>query len=124
MQRALETGRILPYMMLAISTIVVAFGVLMRVLAPNDYPSIEIGIWWAVQTVTTVGYGDVVPTNTWGRLVASVLMVVGFATLSLLTGIVASLLVHRRTSTATESGFSRLEQRLDEVEKLLRTRPS
>jgi voltage-gated potassium channel len=124
MQRALETGRILPYMMLAISTIVVAFGVLMRVLAPNDYPSIGIGIWWAVQTVTTVGYGDVVPSNGWGRLVASVLMVIGFATLSLLTGIVASLLVHRRTSSATESGFSRLEQRLDEVEKLLRSKPS
>jgi voltage-gated potassium channel len=124
MQRALETGRILPYMMLAISTIVVAFGVLMRVLAPNDYPSIGIGIWWAVQTVTTVGYGDVVPSNAWGRLVASVLMVIGFATLSLLTGIVASLLVHRRTSSATESGFSRLEQRLGEVEKLLRSKPS
>jgi voltage-gated potassium channel len=124
LQRALETGRILPYMMAAISTIVIAFGLLMRVLAPNDYPSIGIGIWWSVQTVTTVGYGDVVPTNAWGRVVASVLMIIGFATLSLFTGIVASLLVHRRTSSETESGFVRLERRLNEVEQLLRGKTS
>jgi voltage-gated potassium channel len=71
-------------------------------------------------TVTTVGYGDIVPTTTAGRIVASGLMVVGFASLSLLTGFVASLLVHRRAAMDAESGFARLEQRLEEIERLLR----
>jgi voltage-gated potassium channel Kch len=123
LQRAFETGRILPYMMLWIAAFVVGFAVLMRLLDPHDFPSLGLAIWWAVSTVTTVGYGDVVPTEPWGRLVASVLMIIGFASLSLLTGIVASLLVYRRTAPEAESGLERIERRLAEVERLLQSKP-
>jgi voltage-gated potassium channel len=123
LQRAFETGRILPYLMLWIAFFVVGFAVLMRLLDPHDFPSLGLAIWWAVSTVTTVGYGDVVPTEPWGRLVASVLMVIGYASLSLLTGIVASLLVYRRTAPQAESGLEKIERRLAEVERLLRSEP-
>jgi voltage-gated potassium channel len=120
MEGAFETGRVVPYLMMCITVLAVGSGVLMWLVDRKDFPTIGLGLWWAVSTVTTVGYGDVVPTEPWGRLVASGLMIVGFASLSLLTGIVASLLVYRRTAPGAESGLARVEQRLDEIEQLLR----
>ena len=49
------------------AVIVVASGLLMRVLDHREYPNIFIGMWWAIQTVTTVGYGDVTPKSIAGR---------------------------------------------------------
>src|SRR5215217_9086703 len=54
---------------------VVAFGVLQRVVDPDTYPTIWPALWWAVQTVTTVGYGDNVPQQAGGKVVASILMI-------------------------------------------------
>ena len=122
LERALETGRILPYMFTAIASLTVAFGFLMWIFDREDFPSLGLALWWAASTVTTVGYGDVVPVQPVGRLLASVLMITGFASLSLLTGIIASLLVHRRTTSDRESDLARLEERLAELERLLRAR--
>ena len=119
-QRSFERGRILLYLILVIVGFSVGFALLIRLLDPHDFPTIGLALWWAVMTVTTVGYGDIVPTTTAGRIVASGLMVVGFASLSLLTGFVASLLVHRRAASDAGTGFAKIEQRLDEIEQLLR----
>jgi voltage-gated potassium channel len=121
-QRAFETGRILPFLIVTITTIVCAFGVAMWLIDRDDFPSLGLALWWAVQTVTTVGYGDAVPTNTGGRFLATGLMIIGFASISLLTGIIASLLVYRRTSLQSLTGVDRLEERLAEIERLLRSR--
>ena len=119
-QLAFERGRILPYLMLCIVGFAVGCAVLIRLVDPHDFPTIGLALWWAVMTVTTVGYGDIVPTTTAGRVVASGLMIIGFASLSLLTGFVASLLVHRRAAMDTEAGLTKIEQRLEEIERLLR----
>ena len=123
LERAFETGRILPFLMLAITGLALAAGVVMRVVDPDDFPTLGIALWWAVTTVTTVGYGDVVPTDTPGRFVAAGLMISGYASLSLLTGIIASLLVARRSAEQQadeEQALERIDRRLAEVERLLR----
>ena len=58
---------------IATATIVitVAAGIPMTVVDRENYPSIGSGLWWAVQTTTTVGYGDNVPATVAGRLVAA-----------------------------------------------------
>ena len=121
-QRSFETGRILWLVMASISALVVAFGVIMWLVDKKDFPTVGLGLWWAVSTVTTVGYGDVVPTTTGGRFVATGLMIIGFASLSLLTGIVASLLVSRQTAAQAQATIAEVETRLAEIEQLLRAK--
>jgi Ion channel len=123
LERAFETGRILPFLMLVITAIAFAAGTVMWIVDRDDFPTLGLALWWAVTTVTTVGYGDVVPTDATGRFVGAVLMVSGYASLSLLTGVIASLLVSRRAAAlekAEEQALEKIDRRLAEVERLLR----
>lgn len=79
----------------ATAMVVVAGGVLMRVLDDSEYPSIGRGLWWAMQTVTTVGYGDVTPAHTSGRIIASAVMLWGIAFLAILIAAITSTFVAR-----------------------------
>src|SRR5690348_15037063 len=58
----------------ATAIIVILGGVMMRVLDHSEYPSIWIGMWWVLQTVTTVGYGDYTPKAAIGRILTSFVM--------------------------------------------------
>jgi voltage-gated potassium channel len=123
LERAFETGRILPFLMLVITGLAFAAGTVMWIVDRDDFPTLGLALWWAVTTVTTVGYGDVVPTDTPGRFVGAVLMICGYASLSLLTGVIASLLVSRRAAAldaAEEQALDKIDRRLAEVERLLR----
>lgn len=57
--------------------------------AQDPPPSVWDGVWWAVSTMTTVGYGDEFPLTTLGRIVAMVLMLVGIGFIAILTGAIA-----------------------------------
>jgi voltage-gated potassium channel len=74
---------------LTVTAIVVA-GAAENALSAGEFPSLWDGIWWAVVTVTTVGYADLYPVSVQGRLVGIVLMFTGIGFLSLLTAAVAS----------------------------------
>jgi len=63
----------------------VVFGLLMTVIDHKNFTTLGQGLWWSVQTVTTVGYGDHVPTNVAGRLVAALVMLLGLAFLVVIT---------------------------------------
>ena len=56
----------------------------------EEFPSFWDGIWWAVMTVTTVGYGDLYPTDVEGRLIGIVVMLLGIGFLAVLTATIAS----------------------------------
>jgi voltage-gated potassium channel len=119
LMRAFETGRVLPALFVTMIGIVFVFAGVMRVVDHTDFPTYGRALWWAVATVTTVGYGDVVPTQPFGRIVAGFLMLAGFGFLSLLTGTVASTLVSRRRSAEKEllAALSEITRRLDELER-------
>jgi hypothetical protein len=123
LERAFETGRILPFLMVVITALACSAGVVMWIVDRDDFPTLGLALWWAVTTVTTVGYGDVVPTDAPGRVVGAGLMIAGYASLSLLTGVIASLLVARRAAAleaAEEQALEKIDRRLAEVERLLR----
>jgi len=119
--RALQTGRVLPALFVTMVGLIFAFAAIMRVVDSESFPTFGTALWWSASTVTTVGYGDVVPKQPFGRLVAAILMVLGFAFLSLVTGTIASALVSRhevdKESDPVVDAIDRLEQRIAELEK-------
>lgn len=116
--------------------VVVGGGILMRVLDGEEYPNVWRGMWWALQTVTTVGYGDVTPQKTEGRIVAAFVMLEGVAFLSIVIAAITSIFVARaqrereltgqatagHSTTALHERFDELEARLDRLEQLLSRR--
>ena len=104
-------------------SITVISGVLMHFTDEKTYPTIGDGLWWAIQTVTTVGYGDLVPTSTVGRLVAALVMVVGIGFLTVVTASITSAFIEsaRRRLQGTEADtlspkLDQIGARLEEIE--------
>jgi voltage-gated potassium channel len=83
---------------------IVVFGIVERIVDPHTFPTIWLAWWWAIQTVTTVGYGDTVPQEAAGKAVAAVLMVGGLSFLSILTATITSSFVARRGERAKARG--------------------
>jgi voltage-gated potassium channel len=72
-------------------------------------------LWWAVQTVTTVGYGDIVPRNTAGQFFATLVMVVGIGFLTVMTAAITSTFVEVARRRIQGSETQSLNAKLDEI---------
>jgi voltage-gated potassium channel len=109
------------------SVITLAAGLMMTVVDHENFPSIGSGLWWAVQTVTTVGYGDHVPMTVGGRLVAAAVMLFGIGLLTVTTAAITSTFVaqsRREVANAvTLEQFSRIDKRLERIEAALTDSP-
>jgi voltage-gated potassium channel len=102
----------------ATALVVVASGVLMRVLDHSEYPNVWVAMWWGIQTVTTVGYGDVTPKHPIGRLVGVAVMLEGIAFLTITTAVITSTFVSRAASersVAEHEENAEVLKRLDET---------
>jgi len=88
----------------AVLTIVIIVGAMMYLIEgeANGFTSIPTSIYWAIVTMTTVGYGDIAPQTTLGKILASAIMILGYGIIAVPTGIVSVELagVTRRTITA------------------------
>ena len=87
-----------------VMTLVIIFGALMYVVegAANGFTSIPRSVYWAIVTMTTVGYGDISPQTDLGQVLASIIMIIGYGIIAVPTGIVTvelSQAVHRGVST-------------------------
>jgi voltage-gated potassium channel len=72
---------------------VLAGGWLAATLEPERFEHVGEGLWWALATVTTVGYGDLVPSSAAGRFVGAALMLLGIAALAFVTATMAAIIV-------------------------------
>ncbi len=128
--RALETtrrvarGKGVPYVVGLVALAVVA-GALIVLHVETGVPGSNIGtlgdaVWWALSTVTTVGYGDRYPTTTEGRVVAFALMLLGLGLFSLVTARIAAFFVgDDQSSEEARRAFEQVNARLERVERLL-----
>ncbi|MBS0449822.1 MAG: ion transporter [Proteobacteria bacterium] len=89
--------KILVFMMF-VMLVVMVMGTLMYVVEgpQHGYTSIPVGIYWAITTMTTVGFGDITPHTDLGRVIASTMMLLGWGTLAVPTGIVSAEFTSRR----------------------------
>jgi voltage-gated potassium channel len=79
-----------------ILTIVVIVGALMYLIEgpQNGFTSIPVSIYWAIVTITTVGYGDISPVTALGQTLASIIMIIGYAIIAVPTGIISVEIAH------------------------------
>ena len=133
--RSVTAGLALTFLMLSI-----AGAVVMRLADKQDFHSFGSAVWWALQTVTTVGYGDIVPTTDTGKTIGAIEMVLGVSFISFLTATVTSAVVQRgslekeqaddarqqETAKAildsletTRGAIQKLEERLDRIQARL-----
>jgi voltage-gated potassium channel len=123
-QRRISSGDALKIASLVTVAVVVVAGAAQSIFASGEFGSLWDGIWWAVTTITTVGYGDIYPTTVQGRLIGMVVMVVGIAVASVLTATIASKFVRdEREGETTEmlQILHRLEAEVQEIKANLRS---
>ena len=131
-QRAVATRRVFPFLMATTAGLGVLSGFVVTLVDKKDFPTFGTGIWWAIVTLGTVGYGDVVPHTAWGRVVGSVVIVIGVTFLSFLIATVTSYFVASEEAEAGLAGtrpaqaladatdaLQRIEQRLAAIEAKL-----
>ena len=126
LQRAVVSGRIIPYLALMTLVIALGAGVLAWLLARNAFDDLGDALWWSAATVTTIGYGDVVPTTTGGRVVGVFVMMFGVAAVSVITALVTAVFIayqQRQLGFDAErhkellAALERIEHRLDALER-------
>jgi len=122
---------------MATTAVVIGGGIAIRSIDSSEYSSIWVGMWWALQTVTTVGYGDVTPHNPSGRVVASFVMLEGIAFLAIVTAAITSTFVAQATAAhdaaekkdeqsdreAMDARFDELDRKIDRLEAAIRRSP-
>jgi voltage-gated potassium channel len=98
--------------------LVLAGALLVRLLEPKTFDDFGLAVWWALETVSTVGYGDIVPVTTQGRIIGGVLMIVGVSMIPLVTSIVVTILAAKRSSALDaeqQERLARIEERLEQL---------
>lgn len=126
LNRAVVSGRIIP-LLIAVMFLVAAVGTAaVEVLSPDSFDSLGDAAWWAAMTVTTIGYGDVVPGTSGGRFIAVFVMFASVATVSLTTAVITASFVgfqQRRLGHDLErhqelvETLTRIERRLEALER-------
>jgi len=119
-QNAVASRRVFPY--LASITILLGLlaGFVVTIVDRRDFPTFGTGVWWAIVTLGTVGYGDVVPHTPWGRVVGSAVIVVGVTFIAYLTAVVTSYFVSAEEESQRESSERALAGEMDRAVEILR----
>jgi len=98
---------------------ILVFGIVQHLVDPESFGTVWDGMWWATQTVTTVGYGDVVPDEGPGRIMASILMIGGLSFFAVVTGTITSAFVTKAQVDRRSAEGDQLLAKLTEMEARL-----
>ena len=106
---------------IALTTVVVAVagGLLIWLLDKEEFPTFGNGMWWSLQTITTVGYGDLVPKRAEGRAIAAIVMVTGIAFISVVTASISAAFVESARRRRGVESDPELIARLERIERAL-----
>jgi voltage-gated potassium channel Kch len=124
--RAVVSGRIIPYLVFVMFAVAGLGTAAVEILSPNSFETLGDAAWWAATTVTTIGYGDVVPGTSGGRVIAVFVMFASVATVSFTTAVVTAAFVgyqQRRLGGEQErhhelvETLARIERRLEALER-------
>jgi voltage-gated potassium channel len=115
------------YIAVATLGVTVISALVMWLLDPeSEFSTFGVSLWWAVQTVTTVGYGDVVPTSDLGRVVGTIVMLLGIGFVTVITASITAIFVENarqrygsQLDQAEMTALERIDERLDRIEALL-----
>jgi len=119
-ERAVRRRRVFPYLVLTTFAIGLAAGFVVTLVDKRDFPTFGAGVWWAIVTLGTVGYGDIVPHTAWGRVVGSLVIVFGVTFIAFLTATVTSAFVATEEQEARAREREREERSEAELRELLR----
>ena len=120
MQIALRSSRPkITVFLLFLSITVTVIGTLMYIIEgqSNGFEDIPKSIYWTIVTITTVGYGDVVPLTAIGRSLAALLMILGYAIIALPTGIVSAEITKEVEQQKSNLKNKEILDKLDELQK-------
>jgi voltage-gated potassium channel len=109
-------------LIVTVATILALVAAVLERLIDPAFDTFGQALWFAVTTVSTVGYGDYVPESGAGRVVAAALMLTGLGLIPLITSVVVSILVSQRSREAREQELEHLTlilERLDTLERKL-----
>jgi voltage-gated potassium channel len=95
--------------------------VVMRIFDSGDYPTYGDALWFTLQTITTVGYGDSTPVSAVGRIVASVVMLVSIGLITVITAIITSIFIESARSRRAQSAHDGTAASLARIEAALAT---
>lgn len=101
----LASRRKITIFLYTVMTLVIIIGSAMYVIegAEHGFTSIPTGIYWAIVTLTTVGYGDISPATTPGQFLASIVMILGYSIIAVPTGIVTAEMTRIKTQVTTQA---------------------
>ena len=120
MQLALRSSRpkIIVFL-LSIAVIVTVIGSLMYVIEGQGagFENIPKSIYWAIVTLTTVGYGNVVPATALGQIISSFIMILGYAIIAVPTGIVSAEFTKKKGFSQEKDSLNQIKEQLNDLEK-------
>jgi voltage-gated potassium channel len=120
-QRAVANRRVFPYLALVTLGLGMLGGFLVTLVDKRDFPTFGDGVWWAIVTLGTVGYGDIVPHTAWGRVIGGVMITFGVTFIAFLTATVTSEFVSSGEQEARDRERRREEATEEEMRELLRS---
>ena len=121
-QKSILAKNHLAYTLIAFCSIVLIGGALVSLFDDGIKDPVS-GVWWAVQTITTVGYGDIVPESFFGRLFAVLIMIMGVALITILTANFSAYLLEKKEEKNKElqeiilEELEKINNRLSQIEK-------